>query len=497
MKHTALSSCIALVAVLASSFAPPQDTRDDLPELDPAITVRELRHHVAFLASDELRGRAAGTPDAVRAAKYLARALEQAGVAPAGDDGTYLQAIPLVRWKHAGPPKLDVRFDSGEEWTAEAGVDFTHATIGEPSSTDWLDVRMVASLADLPDEPVASEAVYLDGSRGEREGWLAARGWADTSEWGLTVSTGSSRTGQPAGTPRSRMRPGLHGEAARANRDRSDAVTLRGDLGERFERGEIVALRLVYDATREEILDYNVLGRIDGAGTATEPGMANEAIVFSAHYDHIGVRGEGGGHAAEPSDADAADTIFNGADDDASGTAAVLELAQAFAARPQPARTLVFLLAAGEEVGLIGTNYYIEHPAVPLEQTVCNLNVEMIGRPDDLAGGAGKLWLTGFERTTLGPAFQELGLALVPDPHLEQNFFQRSDNYAFAVRGIVGQTLSSYNLHTDYHNVTDEIEAIDFAHIEAATRDVFRAATLLADGTLRPEWLPGGKPPGR
>jgi Zn-dependent M28 family amino/carboxypeptidase len=174
----------------------------------------------------------------------------------------------------------------------------------------------------------------------------------------------------------------------------------------------------------------------------------------------------------------------------------VLELAQAFAADEPPARTLLFLLASGEEKGLIGTRYYLDHPSVPLDQTVANLNFEMIGRPDELIG-PGKLWLTGFERTTLGAAFREAGFDVVADERPEQNFFQRSDNYAFAVLGIVGQTLSSYNLHEDYHNVTDEADTLDYEHMQAATRSAYAAARLLSQGEISPEWLPGGKPEAR
>jgi Zn-dependent M28 family amino/carboxypeptidase len=188
--------------------------------------------------------------------------------------------------------------------------------------------------------------------------------------------------------------------------------------------------------------------------------------------------------------------IHNGADDDASGCAALLELAGALAAGPRPARTLVFLFATGEEAGLHGTDWYIEHPLVPLASTVCNLNLEMIGRPDPLAGGAGGLWLTGDERTSLGDAFRALGMAVVADPRPGERFFERSDNYAFARRGIVAQTLSSFNLHADYHGVDDELERLDLAHMEGATRAALVGARALADGTLEPTWKPGGDPSG-
>jgi Zn-dependent M28 family amino/carboxypeptidase len=177
----------------------------------------------------------------------------------------------------------------------------------------------------------------------------------------------------------------------------------------------------------------------------------------------------------------------------------VLEIARALAADARanpdvPARTQVFLLVTGEEMGLLGTDHYLENPVRPLAETVCNLNFEMIGRPDDAVGGAGRLWLTGFERTSLGEAFRAAGLALMPDPRLDQHFFERSDNYAFAKRGIVAQTLSSYAMHEDYHRVTDEADTLDYAHLEAAVRAAFLGARALANGEVTPAWKPGGRP---
>ncbi|HEX5012146.1 MAG TPA: M28 family peptidase, partial [Planctomycetota bacterium] len=164
--------------------------------------------------------------------------------------------------------------------------------------------------------------------------------------------------------------------------------------------------------------------------------------------------------------------------------------AEARAGKP-PARTLVFLLVTGEERGLLGTEYWLGHPSRPLKDVVLNLNFEMIGRPDSLAGGPGKLWLTGFERSNLGPAFAAAGLPVAPDARPEQHFFERSDNYAFVERGVVGQSLSSYNMHAEYHTVDDEIATLDFTHMEGAVRAGLAAARMVADGTLMPAWVKG------
>ena len=227
----------------------------------------------------------------------------------------------------------------------------------------------------------------------------------------------------------------------------------------------------------------NVLGIIPGS----DPALRDEAVVLTAHYDHTGVA-DGTPRCA----AKGTDTICNGADDDASGTVAVMEMARLLV-QGRPRRTVVVLLVTGEERGLLGTRWYIEHPTVPLERTAANLNMEMIGRPDSLAGGAGKGWFTGFERSSIGAALRAAGIPLVPDPRPAMNFFERSDNIAFARRGIPAHTISSYNMHGDYHTPSDEVSLTDPAHMAAIINASARAALLLANGP-RPEWLPGGRP---
>jgi Zn-dependent M28 family amino/carboxypeptidase len=160
---------------------------------------------------------------------------------------------------------------------------------------------------------------------------------------------------------------------------------------------------------------------------------------------------------------------------------------------------VVVAATTGEEVGLLGTRWYIEHPVRPLDAMVANLEIEMIGRPDSLAGGVGRGWLTGYARSTMGESFAAAGLPIVADRRLDQDFFMRSDNIAFAQRGIVAHTLSSYNMHTDYHTLKDDVTRVDFAHMTRLVDVAVRAARLLADSPTKPEWKPGGKPnaPGR
>jgi hypothetical protein len=245
----------------------------------------------------------------------------------------------------------------------------------------------------------------------------------------------------------------------------------------RGPQGETLRLaRLGSADTGRRVVDYNLVGVIRGS----DPSLRNEAVVLGAHFDHLGL-----GKPVE------GDSIYNGADDDASGVATVLAAARALAKEP-PKRTVVVLLTSGEELGVLGTQGYLERPAIPLDATVADLQVEMVGRPDTLVG-AGKLWLTGFERSTMGEALSAAGLPVVADPRPEFRFFERSDNIVFALRGVPAHTLSSFGLHTDYHQPSDEVERIDFEHLTRAADLVTRAARVLADGP-RPTWKPGGRP---
>jgi Zn-dependent M28 family amino/carboxypeptidase len=223
----------------------------------------------------------------------------------------------------------------------------------------------------------------------------------------------------------------------------------------------------------------NVVGILPGGDAA----LRGEAILVSAHYDHLGVGAPVGG-----------DSIYNGADDDASGTATVMLVARVLAAGPRPRRTVVFLASTGEEVGLTGTLWYIRHPAWPLDRTVANLETEMIGRPDSLAGGAGRAWLTGYDRSTMGDMLRAAGIPLVADPRPAERFFERSDNIAFAWLGIPAHTLSTFNLHADYHTPSDDVSRIDAEHMARVVAEAARAVRMLADAPRPPVWKVGQRP---
>lgn len=234
-------------------------------------------------------------------------------------------------------------------------------------------------------------------------------------------------------------------------------------------------------APETRVVGYNLIGVMPGS----DPVLRDEVVAFAAHYDHLGVGKPVNG-----------DSIYNGADDDASGSTTVLEIARALAKGSPPKRTVVFILTTGEEEGILGTRWYVAHPVFPLAKMVAEMEVEMVGRPDSLAGGFGKTWMTGYDRSTMGSILKQAGIPIVADPYPQYKFFERSDNIVFARMGIPAHTLSTYNLHQDYHSPSDDVNKVDFAHVTAVARAAAAAARLLADGPA-PRWNPGGRPPAR
>src|SRR5205814_9524494 len=160
-------------------------------------------------------------------------------------------------------------------------------------------------------------------------------------------------------------------------------------------------------------------------------------------------------------------------DHDASATTPVMESLRVLGSGPRTRRTLIFVLFGSEEAGGCSTNYFPENPPIPLKDIAANLEFEMIGRPD-AALKPNTMWLSGWERSNLGPVLASHGAHLAGDPHPDQNFFARSDNYVLAKKGAVAQTVSSFGLDSDYHQPSDELAHIDFKHMTWAIESLLR-----------------------
>lgn len=234
----------------------------------------------------------------------------------------------------------------------------------------------------------------------------------------------------------------------------------------------------------------NVIARLPGR----DPSVRAETVVVSAHYDHLGARED---------DGEDTDGVWNGANDNASGVAAMIGIASALARAPRPPRrSVLFVAFCGEELGLVGSRRYVAAPTVPLTDTIVNVNLEMLGRPTP--GAPPTVWVTGMERSDLGAMLAAMqphtGLAVVSARTIgaaEGEAFDRSDNYAFAEAGVVAHTLSTGQLDAYYHSPDDEIESLDLESMAAIVRGLALAVYALAEGDARPSWSASGPASGR
>jgi aminopeptidase YwaD len=439
---------------------------------------RSIRAHMEYLASDALRGRGSATEDELKAAQYIAAQFQKYGIQPAGDADaagkkTFIQNVPLTRQKFTAPPTLsigDAKFTHGKDMAIVRAVAATFTgplQKWKPGDTVQKGAAVYLQLREGANDPPvrnqmnapfqAGAAMVIIGDAAQiRQRYAAAAG--QTPE--LPV-----RVGAPIGTA-----PAV-GNAVILNAEATKAIEALADGAQVTFAGETAAEP---GATR------NVIGVLPGS----DPTLAKEVILLTAHMDHIGTRENAPGE----------DKIYNGADDDASGCVAVLELARRLGASKQkPKRTVYFVTFGSEERGGWGANYFLEHPPVPLTAIAANLEFEMIGRGDS-AVPADTLWLTGFDRTNLGPELAKQGAKIVADPHPDQQFFMRSDNYALAKRGVVAQTVSSFGLHKDYHQPSDDASTIDYDHMTRSIESIFAPVEYLANSGFRPEWLEGKKP---
>jgi hypothetical protein len=430
-----------------------------------AISEASIRSHMTFLASDALNGRGSGTRDEWITATYLGAEMLRWGLEPLGDDGGFVQKVEIERAQTTAPPVVTI-----------GGQRFTHGS--ELLVLSLSAARVSGSLQKYRPGMAATPGavVLMPEAPGPDVGPPAGAGAV------LTLETAQARQRWAQSARRLPAPPprfvGVQPGPSRPTSVILDVKTYRAVSS--MAEGTTVSVEAdVRPGPRTST--WNAVGRLAGS----DPFAAMEVILLSAHLDHEG--------NPQPRPGDESDTIYNGADDDASGTVAVLELAKALAQGPRPNRTIVFAFFGSEEAGGYGSRFFADRPVVPLDRIVANLQFEMIGRPD-AAVPPHTLWLTGYERSNLGPALAKQGAKLVQDPHPEQNFFTRSDNIRFARRGVVAHTVSSFGLHEEYHQPSDEIALIDFAHMADSIRSMIGPVRWLANSPFKPEWLPGMRP---
>jgi hypothetical protein len=503
---TIRSSTLALVALLAPVAG--QAQAPAVTRAAASITEADVRRRIGILSDDSMGGRNTPSPGLTKTADYIAREFKRLGLKPGGDDGGYLMRYPIQQ-KRLLLASSFVSFTGAEGRSVKLmfGRDAAIASRGLPAGEGRGSLVLVGGIgrfdslpkAELRDKFILFAADWNRPDAATRFGALArvaleagARGLvAVVNSDSAFASRYGARTGrewevvggQQGSFYQVVVREGAiiaqAPEAAEQFAQLRAAPSLVAQAAPNFEG--LVSLR---DTTVSEVFAPNVVGILEGS----DPVLKNEFVIYSAHMDHIGTAGQPGARCG----AMGADSICNGADDDASGTAAVLELAEAYAPRgARPKRSMIFLTVSGEEHGLWGSEWFVDHPPVPLPQVVADLNADMIGR-----NWSDTIVAIGKEHSDLGTtlnrvntAHPELKLSAIDDRWPEQRFYERSDHYNFAKKGV--PILFFFNgVHADYHRPSDSVEKIDAEKEARIVRLLFYVGQEVANAARRPQWAP-------
>lgn len=449
------------------------------------VRADSLRGHLSFLASDALGGRVTPSSGQEIAAEYIAAQLRRAALEPIGDDG-YFQTAPCVvalpsadafRFSLALPgDTVDIPADAFQMTTVEPlsldGVEIVKVPPGAAGVGASIEGRaVVTELEEIPPGPGRREA-FGRGQQRLRD--LVARRPAivvalDRGPRTQSVYFETPVLVEPPAEVRPRVITVSSPELARAY-DALPAGTPGGRLSLH-----------VAEPRRQPTPLRNVAGLLRGS----DPELARTYVLVTAHYDGTGPRPGPAGP----------DRIWNGANDDGSGTVTLLELASAFAPmRPRPRRSIVFVAFFGEEKGLVGSAYYAAHPLLPLERTVADVNLEHLGRTDSTERNkAGTASVTGYDYSDLPGVFEAAGrmtgIEVYKDARRSGPFFAASDNYSLARAGVVAHTVSVlFEDFADYHGAGDEWPRIDYANMERTARMVGAAVLMTADSSAVPRW---------
>jgi len=481
------------------------------------ITESEYRQRIGVIADDSMRGRGTPSPELDEVANYIAGEFQRFGLRPGGDNGTFLQRYPIRRYQIDTTQSTVMLMGRGAmgHWQVGREVLYSRTLGGSlPEGAITGPVLLVAGLpADTarpfgttPAGAVVVAIAHATGTQWTRP--LLAKAAAAgvravivltdfTADQFASMTRSNTAVSAPdmiigtattAGIPLFVVRDSSAADALRAAGEDVAALRAGQNPGVRMLDG-LSASATVRRTVVSEATAPNVIGILEGS----DPRLKDEYVFFTGHMDHVGVAGGDNGCRAA-----GADSICNGADDDASGTTAVVMLAQAFSRlNPRPRRSLVFMTVSGEERRLWGSRYYSEHPVVPLEQTVADINTDMIGRYfNNQPGWRDTIVVIGKEHSTLGAtanrvnaAHPELHMTMIDDIWPEQDFYSRSDHVNFARKGV--PILFFFNgTHPDYHRPTDSVDKIDAEKASRITQMAFYLGLDVADTTERPQWNP-------
>jgi Zn-dependent M28 family amino/carboxypeptidase len=555
---------LALAALVSASCAPAEQTNTNsqpstaataaqgLPaELRPAldsINAGEMLEHTKRLSSDEFEGRGPGTPGEEKTVAYLTEQFKRIGLKPGNPDGTYVQKVPLVGLKAeptasltAGDRQIPLSFpddyvavsrrNAPQARVENSDVVFVGYGVVAPEY-GWddykgLDVRgkTIVMLINDPAVPSASDPNTPDENMFKGRAMTYYGRWTYkyeiASEKGAAAAIIIHETG-PAGYPYEVVK-GSWGQEnfdikradGNMNRVAVESWITEGKARELFSASgqdfdalkraaatkdfRPVALNAKFGATVNnsvrEVQSQNVVGLLEGS----DPQLKNEYVIYTAHWDHLGKNDQLQG-----------DQIYNGALDNASGTAQVLEIAEGFARlRPAPKRSVLFLFVTAEEKGLLGAKHYASNPLYPLNKTLANINVDGVNQ----WGRTGDIAIVGLGNSTLDDLTRELaalqGRTIKPDPEPEKGFYYRSDHFEFAKQGVpalytdtgtdyVGkpaayseQKRGEYT-NNDYHKPSDEVKPDwDLTGAVEDAQLLLAIGHRVAQGDRYPEWKPG------
>ena len=475
----------------------------------PEITAAELRAHVRYLASDELEGRKAGSIGADKAAGYIASEFKRDGLTPLGDHGTYFQRFEFVAGVTLGDSNSFQVAVNGRKHPL--GVDKDFRPLGFSSNAEFsgqiifAGYGIVAADLDYDDYKgldVANKAVMIlryappsDSGQHQFDQLSSLRFKASKAkELGakalivitgpldsdkddlirLTYDQAIGNAGLPAVTITRAVADEILKNSGTSVKELQDEIV-------RSKKPHSLLVRDVNVTIHTDVKEIpnwsaNVIGFLEG----NDPQLSNQVVVIGAHYDHLGYGGEGSGSLRPDTIA-----IHHGADDNASGTSGVLELAQAFAARKSDLkRSLLFISFTGEEEGLLGSAYYVKNPAIPLDRTVAMINMDMIGRMHDR-----KLIVYG---TGTSPEFDSLVTVHNTDSSfalsLIKDGFGPSDQSSFYAKQIPVVFFFT-DLHSDYHRPSDTWDKLNYSGMEKVVRFVEGIAFDIDTEASRPKYV--------
>ncbi len=462
------AAAIALLPGLYAQKPPASKMPASEKRLVEGISADSMRGDVSFLASDLLEGRDTPSRGLDIAAEYLASQFRALGLKAAGTDG-YFQMADYALVQPATTGFVLTLESVGEKFEVKA--ERVMVTAWKAAEGALLDVVAVDLAGELPARPAVEGKVVLLKSAGRMS-------MASSSKREQIRAMGAAAV--MSFTPFLSRRPQLR-EASAASESLAPAITIQdAELQTKLDAAGALKASFNFPAPVVEKLKLkNVVAVIEGS----DPAMKNTYIVLSGHYDHTGVNARGDG-----------DRINNGANDDASGTSVVLEIARAFQRTGlKSKRSIVFALWFGEEKGLFGSTYYAAHPPFPLKSTVAMLNFEHMGRTDDNEGSTkGRMSMTGFDYTGIGQIMAEAGKTVGIDVFKHEKnsdvFFGSSDNQAFADAGVPAHAVLGCYIFPDYHRPGDEWQKLDYDNMAQLTRVSAIAAWRMANNEKAPAW---------